>query len=134
MADNDDIKKYSKLLGSTDYDHEAAEQLADALNEIATLEARVTQLKQIVKENKELHQYVWRTANNEVIALQNLEDNHLENIMMHLLRNGQPIPRAIRGAAIKRGLTVPVKVSIDWNEAESRRIIEASTKDREDIW
>jgi hypothetical protein len=120
--------KYSKLLGKVEYDHEAAEQLADALNEIVELEARTNQLKQIVKENEDLHQFVWRTSGNETIAIHNIKDDHLENLMMHLLRGGRPIPRAIRGEAIARSLTIPSVVPLDW-ETKS---LEAKW-DREDV-
>lgn len=130
---NSPDKKYAKLLGKVDYDHEAAEQLAAALNEITELESRANQLKQIVKENEELHQFVWRTAGNEVIALHNVEDDHLENIMLHLLRTGRPIPRAIRGEAISRNLTIPATVPLDWDDETSRRYIEAVKADREDL-
>src|SRR5258708_14875492 len=93
-------KKYSKLLGKVDYDHEAVDQLAEALNEIAALEQRVSQLKQIVTENKDLHQFVWRTSANESLAIHSIEDDHLNNIMLHLLHTSRAIPRALRGEAI----------------------------------
>ena len=129
-------KKYAKLLGKVDYDHEAAEQLAEALNEITELEQRANQLKQIVKENDELHQFVWRTGDGAVIAMHNIENDHLSNIMLHLLRSGRPIPRAIRGEAISRELVIPVSVPIDWNDeaqeyAKMRRLNAAI--DREDL-
>ena|ERR1044071_3092301 len=128
--------KYARLFGRVDYDHEAAEQLAEALNEIATLERRANQLKQIVAENEELHDFVWRSGDGEtgqrVIAIHNLEDGHLSNIMMYLLRHDRAIPRAIRGEAIRRNLVIPTTVSIDWtDELEPKRI--ARAKDRRDI-
>lgn len=126
MGENTDSKKYGKLLGAADYDHEAAEQLADALNEIVEHEQRAGQLKQIVEENKELHQFVWRQANGEVIAICNLEDDHLSNIMLHLLRTGHAVPRAIRGEAMKRNLVIPVKVPIDWKDELRGLPIDAS--------
>lgn len=117
MADTgNDMKKYSKLLGTVDYDHEAAEQLAEALNEIESLGRRMTQLRQVVNENEELHQFVWRTGNNETIAIHKLDDDHLNNIMMHLLRTSRSIPRAIRGEAMKRNLTIPATVPVDWDD------------------
>lgn len=125
------MQKYSKLLGKIDYDHEAAEQLADALNEIEKLERTVRQLRQVVEENKELHQFVWRTSTNEAIALHNIDDDHLGNIMMHLLRTGRAIPRAIRGEAISRNIVIPNTVPIDWEDDSKRRLLAA---DREDIW
>lgn len=129
MADTQ--AKYSKLLGKVEYDHEAAEQLAAALNEIAELESQVTQLKQVVNENEELHQFVWRAGNGEVIALHKLDDDHLNNIMLHLLRRGDAIPRAIRGEAMTRGLVIPRSVPVDWDDGIARRI--NAKIDREDI-
>lgn len=128
-------KKYAKLAGKVDYDHEAAEQLADALNEIADLELRVNQLKQLVDENEELHQFVWRSADG-VVALHNIGDDHLGNIMMLLLRDGRAIPRAIRGEAMHRGIVIPAKVPISWN-ADDLKSIRANrlraSSDREDV-
>lgn len=125
-------QKYNKLLGKVDYDHEAVDQLAAALNEIKALDRRATQLKQIVAENEELHPFVWETANGEVLAIHNIEDNHLENIMVHLLRNGRAIPRAIRGEAISRSLTIPANVPVDWSDYD-REVRRLQAGDREDI-
>lgn len=113
-------KEYKKLLGMVDYDHEAAEELAEALNEISELESRMVQLKQLVEENKELHQFVWRTTNNEVFALHKIEDDHLSNIMLHLIRGGRAINRGIRGEAMRRNLVIPVKIPIDWTKDMNR--------------
>lgn len=126
MADSSEFKKYSKLLGKVDYDKEAAEQLAEALNEISSLEQRITQLKQVVNENEELHAFVWRTADNKTIAIHDIEDDHLSNIMMHLLRTGRPISRAIRGEAMSRDLTIPATVPVDWHDTESQGVLVAA--------
>lgn len=128
-------KKYAKLAGKVDYDHEAAEQLADALNEIASLELRVNQLKQLVEENEELHQFVWRSADG-VVALHNIGDDHLGNIMLHLLRARRAIPRAIRGEAMHRGIVIPATVPVGWDDEDlkysARRRLELNT-DRKDV-
>lgn len=105
--------KYSKLDKSIDYDEEAVEQLAAALNEVTELERKVADLKELINENKELHQFVWRTAENEVLALHKIEDDHLNNILAHQVRVGRPISKAIRSEARKRGLLVPV-ASLDY--------------------
>lgn len=115
-------KEYKKLLGTVDYDHDAAEELAEALNEITTLEQRIGMLKGLVNENEDLHQFVWRTAEGRVIALHKLEDDHLVNIMLHLLRRGEAINKGIRSEAVSRGLTVPQVVPIDWDEPAPRRV------------
>lgn len=119
-----DMKKYTKLLGKVDYDHEAAEQLADALNEIDGLKLRQAQLEQMVNENNELHQFVWRSSGKGVIALHNIDDDHLGNIMLHLIRGGRAIPRAVRGEAVQRGMVIPARVSVDWDDDLADRYAE----------
>lgn len=132
MAENADAKKYGKLLGASEYDKEAAEQLAEMVNEIVAIELRAKQLKQIVSENRELQQYVWTTADGKTIALHNIEDDHLSNIMVHLLRSSRAIPRAIRGEAIKRGLTIPATVPYDWDDYD-RAAKKLMAGDRKDV-
>lgn len=129
-----DIKKYSKLLGTADYDHEAAEQLAEAVTEVTELERRASQLKQIINENHELQQFVWHTAAGQAIALHNIENEHLENIMLHLLRTGRPISRSIRGEALRRNLVIPATVPVDWDDDTTRRLRETVNRvvDEED--
>lgn len=128
-----DTKKYAKLMGAVDYDLEAAEQMADALNEIDEMKLRMAQLEQLVNENPDLHQFVWRTQKEGVFAIHNIDDDHLSNIMLHLLRRGQAIPRAIRGEAMKRELTIPATVPIDWDEDDAKMRLRANNIDRADI-
>lgn len=120
---NPDMKKYAKLLGTVDYDKEAAEQLADAINEIVELRQRADQLEQIVHENDELKQFIWRTAEGQAIAIHNIDNDHLQNIMLHLLRTGRPINRGIRGEAMRRNLTIPAHVPVDWDDDIENRMI-----------
>lgn len=101
--------KYDKLEKTIDYDHEAAEQLAEALNEITALDSKVAELKALVEENEELHQYVWRTAENKVIALHDIEHDHFVNILSHQARNGRTISKALRDEARRRGVPLPPK-------------------------
>lgn len=99
--------EYKKLNKVANYDREAAEELAEALNELTAIEARVSYLKELVNENSELHNFIWRTGANNNIALHKIEDSHLENIMTHLLATGRPISREIRAEAMSRNLTIP---------------------------
>lgn len=112
---NPDMKKYGKLLGTVDYDHEAAEQLASAVNEVKVLETRISQLRGLVEENKELHQFVWTSQDGLCTPLHKLEDDHLSNIMLHLVRNTRAVSKAIRGEAMRRNLVIPGNVPVDWN-------------------
>lgn len=122
--------KYSKLAGKVAYDHEAAEQLADAYNEIDALKLKIEQLKMLTQENNELNQFVWRSENG-YIAIHNIGNDHLGNLMLHLLRRGRGIPRAIRGEAIARGVVVPAVVPIEWEDKSTREL--GVGNDREDI-
>lgn len=106
------LKEYKKLNKYEDYDHAAAAELAEALNEIVTLEARLTFLKELVGENQELHSFVWRTAENKVIALQDIEEDHFKNILQHIVNRGDKIPKAIRAEADRRKVELPVSVRI----------------------
>jgi hypothetical protein len=116
IVEHPDFKKYGKLLSTADYDHEAAEQLADVINEIASLDGRINQLKQLVSENQELLDFVWRTAAGQTLALHQVDDEHLSNIMMHIIRRKAAVPRAIRGEAMRRNLVIPARVPVDWND------------------
>jgi hypothetical protein len=119
-------KDYEKLIQIADYDREAVEQMADALNEIAEHQRRVAYLEQLVEENPELRKYVWRTAKGDVYALHNLEDDHLANIMRHMLSTGRAITREIRAEARQRNIEEP---------APGPYMLEAEiVDDTEDIW
>lgn len=101
------MENYSKLTKSEDYDKEAAEQLAAALNEIRTLTDKVSQLQDLVMENKKLHKFVWTTAEGKAIALHDIETDHLQNIMQHLINTGHPINKGIKSEARSRNLVIP---------------------------
>lgn len=115
--------KYKKLLRIEKYDTEAVDELVEALNEITQLESQLKALKSLVNENDDLHQFVWRQGTGEVLALHNVEDGHLVNIMLHILRRNDPISKAIRSEAMKRGIQVPMALdvwdneSLEWAEA-----------------
>ncbi len=124
--------KYAKLNKVENYDKEAAEQLADALNEIVELENRVASLKDLVQENQDLHQYVWRTAENKTIAIHKIEDDHLKNILQHLFNNRRPISKIIKAEARKRGLTIPTEFA-PITFSRSRRLVEGEVVPNDDI-
>jgi hypothetical protein len=100
-------KEYKKLNKVEDYDREATEELAEALNEIVELERRTDQLRELVNENEALHPFVWRTAENVSIAVHKLEDDHLRNILQHLVNHSRPISKAIRSEARSRFIDIP---------------------------
>lgn len=101
--------KYSKLSKVEDYDLEAAEELAAAMNEIIALESRASQLRDLINENKKLHPFVWTTAEGVSSAVHKLEDDHLKNILQHVVNYGQSINKGIKSEARKRGLVIPTE-------------------------
>lgn len=122
-------KEYTKLNKVDDYDREAAEELAEALNEINDLEVRIKHLQTLVNENKKLHKFVWRTAENKVIAIHKLDDDHLKNILQHLMNSGQEPSKALRAEAVNR--SVPLPTSVDWSKTDfsKRKLIDAAELD-----
>lgn len=119
-------KDYKKLYKVPEYDIEAVDQLAEALNEIAELEQRIRMLKALIDENSELHPFVWRTAENVVIAIHNLEDDHFSNILQHLLNTGRPISKELRAESVKRNIGIPANPKLIARDME--------LTDREDVW
>lgn len=102
------VKEYTKLNKVENYDKDAVEELAEALNEIHQLKTRVNMLENLVNENDELHLFVWRTAEGEFIPVHKLENSHLTNIMQHLIDTRRPINKALRGEANKRKMPIPM--------------------------
>ena len=111
-------KEYHKLNKVSDYDHEAAEELAEALNEINQNNERNRTLRALVDENSDLHPFVWQTAEGVVIPLHKIEDDHLANIMAHILERGQQIPKSIRSEAVSRNIAIPAKKASVWDRAK----------------
>lgn len=121
-------REYKRLNKVANYDREAAEELADALNELDELDRHRAYLNQLVSENKELYPFVWHTKSEGALALHKIEDSHLRNIMLYLLKIGRPISREIRAEAVTRNLVVPDAVPL---------LIEGKIMDEEegdDLW
>lgn len=100
-------KEYKLLNRDEEYNHEAAEELAEALTEMTTLHRRVNVLAELVKENDDLHPFIWTTAEGTSIAVHKLDDDHLTNILKHLFTNGRKISKALRAEARKRNIEIP---------------------------
>jgi hypothetical protein len=100
-------KEYKLLNRDENYNHEAAEELAEALTEVSTLMKRISVLKELVQENDDLHPFIWTTAEGKSIAIHKLEDDHLTNILGHLFTNGRKISKPLRAEARKRNIEIP---------------------------
>ena len=125
-----ELAKYDKLFSVSDYDKEAAEQLADATNELKEVMQRAQYLEEIIKENKKLHIFVWTTAEGETRAVHNLDDDHLKNILQWQTNHGQSINKGLKAEARKRNIDIPVRrVVID--QDRGRRL---GYEGMEDVW
>lgn len=100
------LDDYSDLRKSFNYDKAKASRLAEACNEAIELEARLKYLKRLVEDNHELQPFLWKTADSKVIALNDIEDDHLKNIVGHITRNNGNLTEQIRAEAESRGIDV----------------------------
>lgn len=100
-------QEYKKLDKTATVDNEAVSELAAALNELKIIEDRATFLRELVEDNDELHGFVWTTLDGRVMALHEIEDSHLANIMRNLNRRGVKINKQIIAEARKRKILVP---------------------------
>jgi hypothetical protein len=101
MAKLDDYKDLKKTY---DYNKEKATRLAEAMTEAVEVEARLRYLKKLANDNIDLNPFLWKTVDGKVIALHDLEDDHLRNIVGHLVRHGRPINDQLRAEAESRGI------------------------------
>ena len=124
-------KDYKKLNKFEDYDKEAAEELAEALNEVNELDVRIGNLRELVNENQELHPFVWRTAENKAIAIHKIEDDHFKNILQHIVNGSRTISKALRGEARKRDVALPT--SYQSISRSGQNMIEAEIVDFDNI-
>ena len=95
---------YSDLHKTYDYDKKRATRLAEAMTEVKTLTDRLVYLESILKDNNDLEAFLWRTYEGEVIALHDIEDSHLKNIIGHITKNGRTMKPEIVAEARSRGI------------------------------
>ena len=95
---------YSDLHKTYDYDKKKATRLAEAMTEVKTLTDRLAYLQNILKDNSELEAFLWRTYDGEVIALHDIEDDHLKNIIGHITKHGKTVKPEIIAEARSRGI------------------------------
>lgn len=121
--------KYSKLQAVNNYDKELVEQLAEAITEIAELEARIVYLKDLCREHVDLTRFIWTTRDGKRIPFHKLEDDHLKSILPYILSTGGKVPKELRAEAMSRNIQAPVSTVVT-----NRRVIEAEVIDSEEDW
>lgn len=100
------MKTYSKLEESFEYDHEQATELAEATTELVEVERRAQYLRDVVKRHGKLKKFLWGTEAGVVIALHDIPDDHLQNILAYLPRHDREVSPQMKAEARKRGIAV----------------------------
>jgi len=80
------MENYDKLVSAVVLDEEKLSQFARAKNELAAMEERVEELNEIIEDNEELEEFVWRDSLGIHTAIHDLDGNHLKNIVRNLPR------------------------------------------------
>jgi hypothetical protein len=106
-----DFKQYTKLNKYESYDVEAARELAEAMNEARELKARLDQLQDLFHENTELHAFVWTTADGKSQCLQDIEDEHFQNILAYIVGAGRKISKSLKAEAARRNVALPTSAA-----------------------
>lgn len=101
------FKKYDGLNKTFDYSKDKAELLAEAMTERITLEKRMKYLTELASDNKDLTAFLWTTLEGECKALHKIEDDHLKNILKHIVNHGGTISPQIKAEATSRGFEIP---------------------------
>ena len=97
---------YKDLQKTFDYDKKKVSRLVEAVNERNQALKRVQYLNEVIEVNKDLMNFVWTDKDGAVTALHDLGDNHLENIIGFITRNGGVLPEEIKAEARSRGMDV----------------------------
>jgi hypothetical protein len=106
---NNQPKSYKLLNKVNEYDHDVVDELVEAQNEIGLLKGRINLLENLIDEHTDLNKFIWKTAEGVNIALHNIDDDHLTNILTHLNQRGAYISKEIRSEAMSRDIPVPVQ-------------------------
>lgn len=102
-------KDYKELQKSFDYDKKKATVLAEALTELDEVAKRKKFLEELVQQHMDLAPFMWRTMEGKVIALHDIDDDHLKNILSYIVNKGRSVKEEIKAEARSRGIEVPDK-------------------------
>lgn len=130
------FRKYEGLHKTYDYDKEKATLLAEAMTERNLLKKRIAELDALADDNTDLHQFMWTTREGTVLALHDIKDDHLQNILTHIVAHGGSISPTIKAEAVSRGLDIPEAstTSRAIRYLNAGREIDGDILDIEDIW
>jgi len=126
-----EFKDYKELNKTFDYDKAKATLLAEAMTERLDLLKRIKYLEQIAADNADLTKFLWTTAEGKTLAIHDIANDHLRNILIHIVERGGTISAEIKAEAISRGLSIP-EINTDRLYSRRRHLIEAEIADDED--
>lgn len=86
------MNDYKLLTKQEDYDLPTVKELASAMNELAQMEQRRAHLEDLIRINGKLKKHIWRDKSGFAIALADLKDDHLKNIVNYVKRRGDVVP------------------------------------------
>jgi hypothetical protein len=98
------MKRYDKLEEKFEYDKEVATELAAAMTELINVARRGEYLKDVIKRHGKLKKFLWSTESGTVIALHDIEDDHLKNILAYLDKHDREASPQLKAEARSRGL------------------------------
>lgn len=129
-----DFKKYDGLNKTFVYDKAKAELLAEAMTERNILAKRMKYLEELAKDNADLSGFLWTTLQGECKALHKIEDDHLKNILTHIVQHGGVISPQIKAEALSRGFDIPESTTTEraMRYLNGNRMIDAEIIDQFD--
>lgn len=107
MSRSDTPRQYKTLEKSNDYDHERAEEYAEAVMELKSLNSRREYLQELLGDHEELKEYMWTTKEGVTLPLHKIENDHLKNIMGYIIEQNRKIPAQVKAEARSRNIEVP---------------------------
>ena len=96
--------EYGLLNKQEDYDLPTVKELAAAMNELAQMEQRRSYLEDLIRINGKLKKHIWKDKNGFAIALADLQDDHIKNIVGFLKRRGDDVPQNVMREINRRGI------------------------------
>ena len=103
-------KTYSNL-ESNDKNIDLVREMAEVANEVQELQARLAYLKSLLDSNNNLNKYLWKTTKGKILAIADITDDHLQNIVKYNVKRGTTLSTQITIELKKRGLAIPATVA-----------------------
>jgi hypothetical protein len=90
------MKEYKKLDSIEFEDMEKIREYAEAMNELYSLNNRVSYLESLLEDSSELSSSIWTTMDGVSKPIADIDDGHLKNIIPYLSRSGRTNKRIVQ--------------------------------------